>query len=111
MSFVIRFKMLFQQGLLYFNIIYIFSFGKSVAGEILKAEFTASVTGASKIAECSFSLEFTDVELLKTSRVRCDRNKQMTVNSFVYELKSLNHHHVFREALKDCVIFLENLFD
>ena len=96
--------MLFQRGLLYFNIIYIFSFGKCFAGEILKAEFTASVTGASKIAECNFSLEFTDVEL-KTSRVRCDRNKQMTVNSFVYELKSLNHHHVFREALKDFVIF------
>ena len=101
--------MLFQRGLLYLNILLIFSFGKCFAGEILKAEFTASVTGASKTAECSFSLEFTDVELLKTSTVKCDRNKQMTVNSFVYELKSLNHHHVFREALKDFVI-KKNLF-
>ena len=103
--------MLFQRGLLYSNILLIFSFGKCFAGEILKAEFTASVTGASKTAECSFSLEFTDDELLKTSTVKCDRNKQMTVKSFVYELKSLNHHHVFREALKDFVIFQKIFFD
>ena len=97
--------MLFQNSLLYFNILLIFYFGNCFAGEILNAEFTAPVTGGSVTAECSFSLEFTDVELLKTSTVKCDRNKQMTVKSFVYELKSLNHHHVFRKALKDFVIF------
>ena len=99
--------MLFQHGLLYFNILLIFYFGNCFAGEILNAEFTAPVTGGSVTAECSFSLEFTDVELLRSSRVKCEKNKPMTVHSFVYEWKS----HVFREALKDCVIFLENLFD
>ena len=97
--------MLFRGGLQYFNILLIFYFDKCFAGEILKAEFTASVNGASKTAQCNFTLEFTDVELLKTSTVKCEKNKQMTVNSFEYTLKSLNHHHVFREALKDFVIF------
>ena len=91
--------MLFQRGLLYFNILLIFFFGKCFAGEILKAEFTASVTGASERTECNFSLEFTDVKLLKYT-VKCSKiTKTMNVNSFVYELKSMNHHHVFRAAL------------
>ena len=86
--------MLFQGGLQYFSILLIFYFDKCFAGDILKAEFTASVPGASKTAECNFTLEFTDVELLKTSTVKCEKNKQMTVNSFEFNQTSFIHNSV-----------------
>ena len=95
---------------LYFNILMYFSLGHSHAQEILTTSFRAPVTGNSVTTECDFSLSFTDVEILKKSKVSCGRvKKTMTINSFTYELKSSMH--IIREAFKDVKVFFSNLFN
>ena len=78
----------------------VFSLGQSHAQEIFTASFSASVSGTSGTTECDFTLSFTDVEILETSKVKCGRIKNtMTINSFTHELKSSMH--LIREAFKD----------
>ena len=69
---------------LYFIILFYFSLGQSHAGEnqeqeTLTTSFKASVTGSSGTTECEFSLQFTDVEILKSSKVKCGKIKKTMI--------------------------------
>ena len=105
-----RFKMLFRIELCFNMLICLmlyFSLGQSHAEEILiTASFSAPVTGTSGTTECNFKLSFTDVEILKSSKVKCGRiKKTMTINSFTYEMKSSMH--LLRETFKDVQVFFK----
>ena len=78
--------MLFRTELLFIILLY-FSVSQSHAQEIFTASFEASVTGSADTTTCQFTLHFTDVEVLKTSTVKCGRiKKTMIINNYIHEL-------------------------
>ena len=102
--------MLFRFELLYFVILLQhFSLGERLNQENYTARFKATVTGSSGTTECDFTLKFTDVEVLKSSKVKCGKikKKTMIINSFNYEIESSMHS--FRKAIIDFVFFFNLL--